>query len=81
MGWSEQWGKTIFYTTRKPYKGWCKLECCSNSKSHLKVNGVVHSYVVKQLIYHLDLYSSSWLSTPKVSTPKPSQLKKKVRDL
>jgi hypothetical protein len=27
------------------------------------------------------LYSSSWLSTPKVSTPKPSQLKKKVRDL
>ncbi len=44
------------------------LSVVSNSRSHLEVNGDIHSYVVKQLIDHLDLYLSLRLSTPKPSS-------------
>jgi hypothetical protein len=66
-------GEMWFTPPKSLIKDDASLSVVSNSISHLKVNGVVHSYVVKQLTYNLDLYSSFGLPTPKVSTPKPSQ--------
>jgi hypothetical protein len=60
-------GKMCFTPPKSLIKDDASLNVVSNNKSHLKVNGVVHSYVVRQLTYHLDLYSSLRLSTPKPS--------------
>jgi hypothetical protein len=41
----------------------------SDNRSHLEINGVVHSYIVKQLTNHLDLFLTLRFSTPKHSIP------------
>jgi hypothetical protein len=58
----------VFFTPlESPIKDDASLSVVFNNRSHLKVNGDIHSYIVKQLIDHLDLYSSLRLSTPKPS--------------
>jgi hypothetical protein len=58
----------VFFTPpESPIKDDASLNVVSNSRFHLEVNGDIHFYVVKQLIDHLDLYSSLRLSTPKPS--------------
>jgi hypothetical protein len=61
----------VFFTPlESTIKDDASLSVVFNSRFHLEVNGAAHCYIIKQLINHLNLYSSSRFSTPKPSKPK-----------
>ncbi len=59
----------LFTPSKSPTKDDASLSDVFDNKSHLEVNGVVHSYIVNQLTNHLNLFPTLGFSTPKYSTP------------